>query len=90
MIVSMEKNEREVWVGKNRFYFSEDNILYITAVGELDDELATKWVEESKKLLEPHVLKLQEGKVRVLIDLNNAGKPSAKAVSYQKFGLSAD
>ena len=32
-------SKRNVWVGKNRFYLGEDNILYGEAVGEADDEM---------------------------------------------------
>ncbi|MBE3140395.1 MAG: hypothetical protein IMZ53_07420 [Thermoplasmata archaeon] len=32
-------SEREIWVGENRMYLGEDNILYITLVGEMDEKM---------------------------------------------------
>ncbi|GAH16624.1 unnamed protein product [marine sediment metagenome] len=34
----MREEDREIWVGENRLYLSEDNILYETVVGEQDEK----------------------------------------------------
>jgi hypothetical protein len=34
----MREEDRELLVGENRLYLSEDNILYETAVGEQDEK----------------------------------------------------
>ena len=66
-------SEREISVGENRFYLGEDNILYGTVGGEVDDEVGIALVETINKLK-----KIVEGKMDVLIDANRASKPSQK------------
>ena len=66
-------SKRKIWIGKNRFYLGEDNILYGAVVGEADDEMGIVLVETINKLK-----KIVEGKMDVLIDVNIAGKPSRK------------
>ena len=84
----MEEQEREIWVGENRHYLGEDNILYVTVVGEVDEKVAIACREAAFKLMN-----IVEGKVNVLIDVNKAGKqsPEARKVwtelsEHEKFG----
>ncbi|MBA7534310.1 hypothetical protein ES705_26556 [subsurface metagenome] len=67
-------SEREIWVGENRLYLGEDNVLYITNTGEIDEKIAIG--------IKGAVLKLMnmiEGKVHTLTDLNKAGKSTSPA-----------
>lgn len=67
-------NEREIWVGESRIYLGDDNIMYVTEVGEMDEKIA---IETAKV-----ILKLEDiavGKVNGLVDLNRAGKSSPEA-----------
>ncbi|OGF45628.1 MAG: hypothetical protein A2452_00005 [Candidatus Firestonebacteria bacterium RIFOXYC2_FULL_39_67] len=66
--------EREIWVGESRFYLDEDNILYITSVGEFDDETA---IANKKAFLK--LLNMAKGNLKQLIDLNKSGKSSVQA-----------
>jgi len=70
----MEEKEREIWVGESRFYLGEDNIIYITEIGEHGKKQAIAKKEVILKLLN-----LAEGKVDYLIDLNKTGKQSPEA-----------
>jgi len=65
---------REVWVGENRLYLGEDNILHVTIVGDIDDEKAIA-VREANFTFRDMI----EGKARVLCDLNRSGKHSSGA-----------
>lgn len=69
------KNER-TWVKENSFYLEDDNILYVIAVGEVDDETASACKEAILKLAST-----KEEKVNLLVDLNKAGKSSPEARS---------
>ena len=73
----MEEKDREVWIGNTRMYLGEDNVSYVTVVGELDGRTAC----EMQKTVEKFVGIVGEGvqKVSVLVDLNKAGKPSPEA-----------
>lgn len=70
----MKEEEREIRVGENRFYLDEDNILYVTIIGETDEKIAVEINEAYLNLLTKH-----EGKMDVFIDLNKAGKGSSEA-----------
>jgi hypothetical protein len=70
----MKEEDRESWVGKNRLYLSDDNILYVTVLGEIDEETSTKMKESSDKFAA-----MVEGKLNLLVDLNKAGMPSTGA-----------
>jgi hypothetical protein len=70
----MKEEDRESWVGKNRLYLSDDNILYVTVLGEIDEETSTKMKESSDKFAA-----MVEGKLNLLVDLNKAGMPSPGA-----------
>ena len=75
----MEEKEREIWIGENRVYLGEDNILYVTLSGEVDEETEIEINEACYKLLN-----MIEGKVKTLIDLNKAGKTSPGARKRQR------
>jgi len=70
----IEEKNREIWVGENRLYLGEDNILYITNIGEIDEKTAIAMGEAVLKLVN-----MVEGKVCTLTDLNKAGKTSPEA-----------
>jgi hypothetical protein len=67
-------SEREIWVGENRMYLGEDNIFYITVVGEVDGKTAAEVTEIDNKFKS-----MVEGKLNVLADLNKGGKQSVEA-----------
>ena len=67
-------SEREIWIGENRIYLGEDNIFYITVVGEVDEEIAIAIKEVDLKFKNT-----VEEKLNILADLNKAGQQSAKA-----------
>lgn len=70
----MKKKRREIWIGKSKIYLGADNILYITSVGEIDEKMALIFVEKCLKFM-----KMIEGKVDRIIDLNKCGKVSSGA-----------
>ena len=67
-------SEREIWVGENRLYLDEDNVLCIINVGEIDEKIAIEIKEAVLKLMN-----MVEGKVHTLTDLNKAGKSTSQA-----------
>ena len=74
-------SEREICVGENQLYLGEDNIIYVIRVGEADEEIATGITNTGLKLAN-----LVNGKVKILADLNKAGKSSSDAKKiYQKY-----
>ncbi len=70
----MEEKDREIWIGEHRLYLGEDNIFYITVVGEVDGKTAAEVTEIDNKFKS-----MVEGKVHVFGDLNKAGKQSVEA-----------
>jgi len=70
----MENKNREIWVGENRLYLGEDNILRITAIGEQGEGTFRMMYDAFLKLITT-----VEGKVKVTIDLNKTGKMSTGA-----------
>ena len=70
----MENKDREIRVGENRLYLGENNILYITNIGEIDEKTA---IAIKEAVL--NVANMVEGKVHTLTDLNKAGKTSPEA-----------
>jgi len=70
----VEEKDREIWIGENRFYLGEDNILYETIVGEIDEKTALASKNATIKMRSK-----VEGKLNVLIDLTRAGKPTPEA-----------
>ena len=68
----MEEKDREAWVGETKLYLDENNILYVTTVGEIDDKLAL--------LMRDVVFKYfnrADGKIDAIIDLNKGQKASS-------------
>jgi len=55
-------------------YLDEDNILYLTVVGDLDEKIAIAHNEAVSKFEN-----MVEGKLKMLADLTKAGKPSTDA-----------
>ena len=74
----MNEKDREIWIGENRLYLGEDDILHITIVGELDEETQIAINEAGYKLMST-----VGGKVHALIDINKAGKISPGARKRQ-------
>ncbi len=76
----MEEIDREIWIGENRLFLGEDNILDIINVGVTDEKTAIAMKEAVLKLMN-----MVEGKVHTLTDLTKAGKttPEARKV-FQK------
>ncbi len=70
----MEDKDREIWVGENRMYLGEDNIVRITAVGEFDEATINMMYDAVLKFIN-----MVEEKVKIIIDLNKAGKISTGA-----------
>ena len=69
-----DENNREIWVDQNRLYLGEDNILYETVVGDVDEKIAIAIRDVSIKMRS-----YVEGKTKILIDLTKAGRPTAGA-----------
>ena len=68
------RNEKEIFVGNNRFYLGEDNVLYITVEGEFNEKLATGIEDAYLKLM-----KKSGRKTNLLIDSTEMGQPSSVA-----------
>lgn len=66
-------SERELWIGKSRFYFGEDNIFQITLIGEGTEEASIT----AKNFYDKYMNTI-EGKVNILADLNKTGKGSSR------------
>ena len=69
-----EKNDREIWVGESKLYLGEDNILYMTLIGEMNEKTAIDLLDAIQRLEN-----MVDGKVNFLTDLNKAGKQSSVA-----------
>jgi hypothetical protein len=70
----MENKDREIRVGENRLYLGEDNVLYITVFGEIDEKIAIAIKEADLKFKN-----MVEEKYDVLADMNKSGKHSSEA-----------
>jgi len=70
----MKEKEREIWVGKSRYYFGEDNIIHVTVVGEVDDNIAIEHRDTCMKFVN-----MIAGTANVLVDNTRAGKISPEA-----------
>jgi hypothetical protein len=68
------KKVREFLINQNKHYLGDDNIIYVSAVGEQTDESAM-----AQKEVELCLLDLAKDNVCYLIDINQAGKNSPKA-----------
>ncbi|MCK5561725.1 MAG: STAS/SEC14 domain-containing protein [Thermoplasmata archaeon] len=70
----MKDNDKEIWIGENRFYLDENNIIHETVVGEIDDETAIV----AKKVV-ADLIEMADGEVKIMIDITQAGTPSRNA-----------
>lgn len=70
----MKEKNREIRIGESRYYLGEDNIIHAVEVGVMDDKKAMA-IKEAYL----NVLDIAKGKIYILVDLNKAKKPSAKA-----------
>jgi hypothetical protein len=70
----MENKDREIRVGENRLYLGEDNVLYVTVFGEIDEKIAIAIKEADLKFKN-----IVEEKYDVLADINKSGKHSSEA-----------
>jgi hypothetical protein len=75
----IDAKDREIWVGENRIYLSEDNVLCLTIIGEIDEEIEIGINQACLKLAN-----MVEGKANLLVDLNRCGKTSPGARRRQK------
>src|SRR3989339_212470 len=73
-VSGVEEKDREIWVEENRLYLGEDNILYISRVGDIDEKLAILFREKVLKLIDR-----QECKINFIVDLAMAGKEASEA-----------
>ena len=64
----IDENDRETWVGQNRFYLDENNILFVKLIGKIDMETVTQL-----NLIYFKYINLVRGKLNCLVDLNDAG-----------------
>lgn len=71
--------DREVWLGENRLYLGQDDILYCTFVGDVDDECVKKSAEIAYEFA-----KKVKGKLKVIVDLNKTGMFTAIARKASK------
>lgn len=79
-------SEKEIWIGINKILLIEENIIYVTAIGEQTTELAISYVESFLSLTS----KLHGG-IKYLIDLNKCGKNSPEArLIWEKIGGQKD
>jgi hypothetical protein len=70
----MTEKDSEIRIGESRYYLGEDNIIHAIEVGVMDDRKAMAIKEAYLQVLD-----IIKGKVHILVDLNKAKKPSAKA-----------
>ena len=72
--MKMDRKIKEIWAGQNRLCLNSDNIISETIVGTDDEKTATASLTVFNNLM-----KLTDGRVNILIDINRAGKPSREA-----------
>lgn len=70
----MKEKDREIRIGESSYCLGEYNIIHAIEVGVMDEQKATAIKEAYLKVLD-----IAKGKVNILVDLNKAKKPSAKA-----------
>ena len=79
------EKDREIWVGENRIYLGENDIYYITIVGEIDEKIALEFRNAIFEFNNRFGKKIRNS----FIDINRARKVSSKARKILK-GLSDD
>jgi hypothetical protein len=70
---------REIRIGESSCHLGENDIIHVTAVGDTDAELAVAIRETAFALLDS-----VEGKARIFLDNNRAGKPTSEARKIMK------
>ena len=70
----MKEKTKEIWVGENRFYLDEDNILHITAASE-QNRKAANILKEATDTFKSRVAR----KMNIFLDLNKVRKTSPEA-----------
>jgi len=70
----MNEKDREIWIGESRLYLGEDNIGYVTLIGEVDENVTNRYIDATLK-----IMNMAEGAVNFLVDVNKTGKLSTKA-----------
>jgi hypothetical protein len=75
-------SERKAWVGESWFCLDDDNILCVSVVGDIDEDITARMLETVICLRE-----IVEGEVNVLIDLNNVFNTSrgARKIGIKRF-----
>jgi len=82
MLEARETNKKEVWIGENRMYLDEDDILHVIGSGDVEAKTADIIKQTADEFLE-----MVEGKMRMIIDMNKSGKPSAEIrKAYNELG----
>jgi hypothetical protein len=77
--------KKEISAGKHRLSLSEDNIIYVLPSGSVSSEDSQKIRSAFLELFD-----IAEDKLKVLADLNNAGKPSLQARKVAREILKTD
>ena len=70
----MKEKDGEIRIDESRYYLGEDNIVHAIEVKVMDDQKAIAIKEVYLKFLD-----IFKGKFNILVDINKAKKPSAKA-----------
>ncbi len=70
-------NEKEYIAGGNHIFLIQNNIILSNPVGPQTIEMAKLYYQVTQKLL-----KLVNGQINILIDLNNSGKSSSEVRSF--------
>lgn len=71
----MGEEEREIHIGENRVRLGEDDIFYITIVGEIDEKMALRFQEAFRSFGK----RFGEKRRSALTDITKAGKVSSEA-----------
>ena len=64
-------SEREIWVGEDRFYLGDDNIIYVSIKGDHNKKIAMAMKDAFYQLLD-----MIEDQGNVFVDNSQTGKPS--------------
>lgn len=70
----MEQKDREIRIGNSSVCLGNDDIIYATLVGDVDERMAIAFKENILKLAS-----MVEGKANGIVDLNKGGKQSSEA-----------
>ena len=70
----MKEDMKKIRVGRNLISLDDDNVIYFTNIGEIDEIIAYESIRAMRTLQN-----MVEGNVDYIIDLNNGGKTSTRA-----------